>query len=105
MTKASYFEMCEMLGSEPIEDEIPLEFGDFPILVQQVMNVYNYLPDKWDPMGGNYLGKDLAIVFKLFEVFLIDSIESSLSLELISYIDNSRRKILNKKEPKKPAMP
>lgn len=105
MTKASYFEMCEMLGSEPIEDEIPLEFGDFPILVQQVMNVYNYLPDKWDPMGGNYLGKDLAIVFKLFEVFLIDSIESALSLELIAYIDNSRRKILNKKEPKKPATP
>ena len=105
MTKSAYYEMCEALGTEPLEEEIPIEFGDFPILVQQVMNAYNYLPDKWDPMGGNYLGKDLAIVFTLFDTFLIDTIERSLQLELVMYLDNSRRKVLNKKEPKKPATP
>lgn len=102
MNKASYFEMCEALGTEPIEEEIPVEFSDFPILVQQVMGVYNYLPDNWDTMGGNYIGKNLAIVFQLFEIFLIDNIEKPLSLELIQYIDIQRRKILNKKETKKP---
>ena len=28
MTKEQYFEMCEMMGSEPVEDEIPVEFDD-----------------------------------------------------------------------------
>jgi hypothetical protein len=101
MTKDAYFEMCEMLGNEPLEEEIPIEFSDFPILVQQVFTVYHYLPDKWDPMGGNYLGKDLSIVFHLFGALSIEPVEESISLQLLMNIDAARRKVLNKKEPKK----
>ena len=102
MTKDAYFEMCEMLGNEPVEEEIPIEFTDFPILVQQVFTIYYYLPDTWDPMGGNYLGKNLSIVFNLFGALNIDSLEESLCLQLLMIIDTARRKVLNKKEPKKP---
>lgn len=105
MNKETYFEMCEALGTEPVEEEIPVEFSDFPILLQQVMNVYNYLPDNWDPMGGNYLGKNLTIVYNLFDTFFISDIEKPLCLELITYLDIARRKILNKKENKKPPTP
>jgi hypothetical protein len=101
MTKNAYFEMCEVLGSEPLEDEIPVEFSDFPILLQQVFTVYTYLPDKWDPMGGNYLGKDLSIVYKLFNTLNIEVQEEGLALQLLTYLDSARRKALNKKEAKK----
>ena len=32
MTKEQYFEMCEALGNEPAESEIPIEFDDFPLV-------------------------------------------------------------------------
>ena len=37
MTKEAYFEMCEMLGSEPLESEIPLELDDFPDLGHHIL--------------------------------------------------------------------
>lgn len=59
MDKQAYFEMCEMLGSEPIDDEIPVEADDFPELVQKALHIYSYLPDIWEGMSGTYMGKDL----------------------------------------------
>jgi len=43
MTKEQYLEMCEMLGTEPVDAEIPVDFTDFPELVQQILNIYNVL--------------------------------------------------------------
>ena len=71
MTKESYFEMCEMMGSEPVESEIPVEFDDFPLEVQQAFNAYRMLRDEWDTMNGNYLGKSLIGVVSSFSRTLI----------------------------------
>ena len=65
MTKEAYFEMCDMLGSEPIEEEIPLELDDFPELVQQAFVIYGMLSDIWEGMSGSYLGKDYSLLFDL----------------------------------------
>jgi hypothetical protein len=62
MDKQAYFEMCEMLGSEPLEDEIPIEIDDFPGLVQEALHLYSYLSDIWEGMSGTYMGKDLSIM-------------------------------------------
>lgn len=98
MTKERYFEMCEMLGQEPIESEIPVEISDFPELVQQCFVIYGILSDNWDPMGGNYLGKDYAIVFKLFEVYdITDATEILLVMEFLQTIDNIRSKLISDK--------
>ena len=43
MTKEQYFEMCEMLGSQPVDSEIPVELDDFPVEVQQAFLVYKQL--------------------------------------------------------------
>ena len=51
VSKDTYFEMCEMLGEEPNEDDIPLESTDFPELVQQCFAIYRLLPDIWDTMN------------------------------------------------------
>lgn len=98
MTKETYFEMCEMLGQEPNEDEIPVDLEDLPDLVQQCFVVYNILSDNWDPMGGNYLGKDYSIVFKLFDVYEIsDNAEKLLCLEFLQQVDSIRSKLIHDK--------
>ena len=104
MTKDKYFEMCEILGEEPIESEIPLDSSDFPVLVQQALMIYGYLEDRWDSMGGGYLGKNYSIVFKFFDLFEVDNTETLLMLELLQQIDIIRSKLVAEKlKQKSPA--
>ncbi len=98
MTKDLYFEMCEAMGSEPIESEIPIDINDFPTEVQTCFDIYWILKDNWDPMGGNYLGKDYSILFELFRVYSItDPMDQLFSLSTIQQIDNCKRKVINEK--------
>jgi hypothetical protein len=97
MTKDAYFEMCQMLGQEPIESEIPVEMDDFPPLVQQCFSIYNILTDNWDTMGGNYLGKDYSILFNLFEVYMVDKTEHLLALQILLHMDYVRTKMISDK--------
>lgn len=95
MTKEKYFEMIELLGTEPLEEEIPTEFGDFPLEVQQIIEIYGFLSDVWDMFGGNYLGKDYSILPELFSIFKIE--DKKLALILLKNIDNVRIDIINQK--------
>jgi hypothetical protein len=61
MSKDAYFEMCEMMGSEPKDEEIPIEFNDLPDVVQQALEIYGFLPDRWEGMSATFLGKDYSI--------------------------------------------
>ena len=97
MTKEMYFEMCDQLGTDPIEEEIPVELNDFPELVQTCFIMYNYLTDNWDSMGGNYLGKDYSIVFNLFDVYNVDITDRLLSLEFLQRMDSIRSNIVSEK--------
>ena len=72
MTKDQYFEMCEMLGSEPKESEIPIEFEDFPIEMQQAFSAYKMLRDEWDGFNGVYLGKSLIGIGEVLTATEID---------------------------------
>ena len=107
MTKETYFDMCEQLNSEPIEDEIPLEIDDFPDLVQSCFLIYSKLPDIWDYFNGNYGGKDYSIVFSLFNLhYILDNESQLLSLDFLQTMDRIRgstiaEKLNNKKPAKK----
>ena len=104
MSKDQYFEMCEMLGSDPLESEIPVEFEDFPIEVQQAFNAYRMLRDEWDTMNGNYLGKSLIGVKDVLEATEIEPSEQKFIIMLIRMIDSVRSdEINNKKKMEKPA--
>ena len=61
MTTERYFMMCEQLGQEPIAEEIPADFDDFPHVVQTAMNIHAVLPDNWDGFSGTYMGKDYTL--------------------------------------------
>lgn len=104
MTKDMYFEMCETLGTEPVESEIPVEFDDFPFEVQQAFNAYRMLRDEWDFMNGTYLGKSLIGVKDVLEATEVEASEQKFIVMLIRVIDNIRSdEINNKKKTQEPA--
>ena len=97
MTKAQYFELCEALGSEPLEEEIPPEFEDLPDLLQLSFSIYETLRDDWDYMGGNYIGKSLLHLFEVLKLHNVPEDEYLLVYKIIVKIDNERRNILRVK--------
>ncbi len=92
MTKDAYFEMCEALGSEPIEDEIPVEHSDLHTEVQEAFSIYNKLRDDWDYMGGNYIGKNISNLLDMFTLLEIPKEDRLQLYELIILIDSFRSK-------------
>lgn len=103
MSKESYFEMCEMLGSEPKEEEIPVEFDDFPFEAQQALNVYRMLRDEWDAMSGTYLGKSLIGITEIMDATEVEHEDRKLIVMLVRLIDSVRSEQINTKKPEKPA--
>jgi len=104
MTKETYFEMCEALGNKPAEDEIPIEFEDFPLEVQQALIAYRMLRDEWDSMNGIYLGKSLIGITEVLEATEIDQEDRKFITMLVRTIDGVRiQEINNKQILEKPA--
>jgi hypothetical protein len=104
MTKDQYFEMCEALGTEPIESQIPVEFDDFPLEVQQAFNAYRMLRDEWDTMNGVYLGKSLIGIKDVLEATEIELSEHKFIIMLIRLIDTVRsEEVNNRRKLQEPA--
>ena len=101
MTKDQYFEMCEALGTQPLDSEIPLEIDDFPSEVQEAFSIHNSLQDNWDTMNGNYLGKDLSIFMTVFRDIMCLPIEDiKVYFDLVLHIDSVKRKLVSDSKPK-----
>lgn len=90
MTKEQYFSMCEQMGTEPVEQDIPVEFEDFPSEIQLALTIYRILRDEWEFVGGNYLGKNINGIFEVFSAYDIEPCDRRFYLELIHIIDNIR---------------
>jgi hypothetical protein len=104
MTKDAYFEMCEMLAQEPIDEEIPVELDDFPDGAQTCFLVYQFLKDNWDTMGGGYLGKDYSNVFVLLDLYGIPKVDFLVCLEILQHMDSVRSSLVaNKLKNKSPS--
>jgi len=101
MTREQYLEMCEMLGNEPVESEIPVEFEDLALEVQDALRIYGSLQDNWDYMGGNYIGKNLAGFKDILEIYEVDKADYRSIYEMILNIDRIRGKQIADSKPKK----
>lgn len=88
-----------MLGSEPIQDEIPVEFEDLGDDVQETIHVYNMLQDNFDSMNGVYLGKSMAGINDILNIMGIEDQKSCFFI--IRIVDDVRSSIINKKTPAK----
>ena len=98
MTKAQYFEMCDMMGTEPRDSEIPVELEDFPPEVQTCFSIYNVLQDNWEPMSGTYLGKNMVGLGEVFDIFQLDKEEKLYYLSLLRRLDNTRQTMISNKQ-------
>jgi hypothetical protein len=101
MTKAQYFEMCSVLNSEPLEEEIPVEYEDLLTDVQDAMNIYSKLRDEWDGMNGVYLGKNFTGIIDVFNLYEIPKEDQRLMFDILHTIDDCRGKIVNAKQKEK----
>lgn len=100
MTKTSYFEMCEVLGSEPIESEIPVEYEDLLVDVQEALSIYYRLRDEWDTMNGNYMGKNYSGILDIFTILEVPVQDHRTMFDLIGLIDRHRSKIIADAKPR-----
>lgn len=105
MTKDKYYEMCEALGNDPKEEELPVEYTDLPVEVQQCVYLYNSLQDNWDYFGGNYIGKNMTDFWNLLNLHGIDLADAKFYYETVRYIDQVRAKQIaqEQKSKQKPA--
>lgn len=100
MTKQEYFDMCEALGTEPIEEEIPVELSDFPIETQVAIDIYYKLHDEWDGMSGTYLGKSYAGLMDILDIFNIPKQDRKYVLDWLGTLDKVRSKLIKATRPK-----
>lgn len=101
MTKQAYFEMCEALGTEPLESEIPVELDDFPTEVQEAVAIYYKLKDDWDSMNGIYMGKSHVGLRDILDIYEIDPTDRRYILDWIGVMDAARQKAIQAQKPKK----
>lgn len=84
MTKDRYLTMCEQLGKEPSDKEIPPGWEDLPEIVQVAINIFNSLGDKVYPEIG-YTGKDYMNLPILMDLYYIENTE--FFLEVLFWLD------------------
>jgi hypothetical protein len=92
--------MCEALGTEPLEEEIPVEFEDFLLDVQEALGIYQKLRDEWDYMGGNYIGKNYTGLLDILELLDVPVEDRRTQYELIGIIDRYRSQAIANSKPK-----
>ena len=101
MTKETYFEMCETLSSEPVEEEIPVEYEDLTFDSQYVIYIFNLLPDRWSDMSGTYMGKDLTSLTQFFDIFSIPKANWLLYIQLLGVLTEENTLSINRKSKSK----
>ena len=96
MTKDQYFEMCKQMGSEPVEEEIPLEFEDLTIESQKAIELDSLLSDNIAQMSGHLMGKDFSGVDTFLDVLGIKGDgEKYIVFLLLSDIVNTNKKLVS----------
>ncbi len=73
MDLGQYLLMCEQMGWEPKEEEMPQDPSSLSYECQQALVLVNALPDKWEGMNGVWLGKDYSGLFDIMNIYQIDN--------------------------------
>lgn len=92
--------MCEQLGEPIVEENIPVEYEDLPVDIQQALAVYNLLRDEWDTFNGIYLGKSLIGITEILDLSQITIEDRHFQVLLVKLIDRIRQQETNKRQQK-----
>ena len=64
--------MCEQMGWEPSEEEMPVDASSLETSAQYALILLNVLPDKWEGMSGTWMGKDYSGLAAIMDIYEID---------------------------------
>lgn len=85
MTRERYFAMCEQMGKDPEDEEIPPDWQDFPDIAIFAQNTYNLLGDRVYPEIG-YVGKDYSNLSVFIDMYEIE--DKELFVEILDFLDS-----------------
>ena len=90
MNAEQYFQMCEQMGWEPKEEDIPLDPSTLSLNVQQALVVFNALPDIWGGMSGTWMGKDYSGLSAILEIYEVEDYRDVFELVKIAEREASK---------------
>ena len=73
MDAEQYLNMCEQMGWEPKEEELPKDPAYLSYNIQCALVLYNALPDKWEGMSGSWMGKDYSGLMDIMNIYRMDN--------------------------------
>ena len=68
-----YLQMCEQMGWEPKDEEMPKDPGSLSYNVQGALLLFNALPDIWEGMSGSWMGKDYSGLIAIMDIYQLDN--------------------------------
>lgn len=84
MTRERYLKMCEQMGKEPVDSEIPPDWNDFPPLAIDAVNTFNSLGDRVAPDIG-FIGKDFTNLPIFLDIYGIE--DKELFLDILCFLE------------------
>ena len=73
MSIDQYLEMCEQMGWEPKDEEMPKDPSYLSYNVQCALILFNALPDMYAGMTGTWIGKDYAGLLDIMSIYQMDN--------------------------------
>ena len=96
MTAEQYLDMCEMLGTEPSDEDMPVEQEDLIPEILLAYNIYSLLSPKFDSFNGGYYGKEYSNLKTLFEMYEVSVKEQKEYFKIILILDSIDTEQINK---------
>lgn len=84
-------------------EDMPPDYGDFPVEVQEAFNIYNLLPSRIAEFSGVYLGKNYGDLGFFFEMREVEKEWQYFLFQVILMIDSCQIEILERKRKEKEA--
>ena len=88
--------MCEQMGWEPDENQIPVDPSNLPIEAQQALILLNTLPDNLEGMSGSWMGKDYSGLAAIMDIY--DMEDKKLVFELLQLCEHELGKYYAQKQ-------
>ena len=103
MTRDQYLDMCDMMGTEIIEEDIPVEQEDLIPEILLAYNIYSLLAPKFDSFNGGYFGKDYSNLKTLFDMYEVSVQEQKEYFKIILILDSIDTEQINNRLKNRPA--
>jgi hypothetical protein len=91
------------MGTEIIEEDIPVEQEDLIPEILLAYNIYSLLAPKFDSFNGGYFGKDYSNLKTLFDMYEVSVQEQKEYFKIILILDSIDTEQINNRLKNRPA--